>query len=339
MWYKLIKKLIKWGIFASLIAITILIVQFLRFQHQAVVISGEKQTFVIQSGNNIKTIAQNLSLNKIIDDPWLFILMAKLKGVEKQVRAGEYELVAGQSPSDLLHLFVDGRSIQYSITIPEGWTFRQMIAELQSNPYITNTILDKSDADIMAALGYPGQFAEGLFFPDTYQFPKNTSDRDFLQRSYTQMQNHLRREWEGRADNLPLANSYEALILASIIEKETGVAYERPLIAAVFISRLQKNMRLQTDPTVIYGLGAGFDGDIRYRDLRKDTPYNTYLHKGLTPTPIALPGLEAIRAAVHPVDSDALYFVAKGDGSHYFSTNLQEHNEAVVKYQLNGKNR
>ena len=174
-----------------------------------------------------------------------------------------------------------------------------------------------------------------MFFPDTYRFPKGTSDLDFLQRAFQVMQSHLTREWDQRDVDLPLESKYEALILASIIEKETGAGFERPLISGVFVRRLKKNMRLQTDPTIIYGLGEKFDGDIRFRDLKKDTPYNTYLHAGLTPTPIALPGLEAIRAALHPAKTDALYFVSKGDGTHQFSATLDEHNTAVRRYQLN----
>jgi len=333
----LFKKIFLWALLGTVIAISVLVIQFLRFQYQTVSISEPGRTFTIESGSNIKMIAQQLSLEEIIDDPWLFILLAKIKGVEKSVRAGEYRLQQAQSPSDLLELFTRGQPILYSFTVIEGWAFRQMISEMQHHPFIVNTLRGKSDAEIMTALGYQGRHPEGLFFPDTYSFPKGTSDLDFLQRAYHLMQKHLQREWDDRAKNLPITSSYDALILASIIEKETGVAYERPLIASVFTRRLQKNMRLQTDPTVIYGLGEGFDGNIRFRDLKKDTPYNTYLHKGLTPTPIALPGLDSIRAALHPADSKALFFVAKGDGTHYFSNTLEEHNKAVRKYQLKGK--
>ena len=334
---KLLKKLFIWTLLAGVIAISAFVIQFFRFQYQAIAIPESERSFTIQSGSNIKTIAQQLSLGKIIDDPWLFILLAKVKGVEKSVRAGEYRLQQSQSPSDLLELFTKGLSIQYSFTIIEGWTFRELIEQIQHHTTIISTLEGKSDTEIMATLGYQYQHPEGLFYPDTYSFPKGTSDTDFLRRAYLLMQSHLQREWDDRAPDLPLSTAYDALILASIIEKETGVGYERPLIASVFIQRLRKNMRLQTDPTVIYGLGKTFDGDIRFRDLKKDTPYNTYLHKGLTPTPIALPGLDAIRAALHPADSKALFFVAKGDGTHYFSNTLEEHNKAVSKYQLKGK--
>jgi len=334
---KLLRKLFIWMLLASIIAISVLIIQFLRFQYQTVSISGSERTFLIESGSNIKTIAQQLSSEKIIEDPWLFILLAKVKGVETRVRAGEYRLQSAQSPADLLTLFTQGQSIQYRFTIIEGWVFRQMIKELQHQPAIKNTLKGKSDAEIMSAIGLQGQHPEGLFFPDTYSFPKGTSDVEFLKRAYHIMQKHLQREWDDRAPDLPINTSYEALILASIIEKETAAASERPLIASVFIQRLRRKMRLQTDPTVIYGLGESFDGDIRFRDLESDTPYNTYLHKGLTPTPIALPGLEAIRAALHPADGKALFFVSKGDGTHYFSKTLKEHNKAVRKYQLKGR--
>ncbi len=334
---KLLKKIFIWSLLVILIAVSVLVIHFFRFQYQPVSLSGSERIFTIQSGSNIKTIAQQLSLEEIINDPWLFILLAKVKGVETRVRAGEYRLQQSQSPSDLLELFTEGKSILYNFTIIEGWAFRQMIKELQHHPTIKNTLEGKSNTEIMAALGYPGQHPEGLFFPDTYSFSKGTSDIEFLQRAYRLMQSHLQREWDNRAPDLPLGSSYDALILASIIEKETGAAYERPLIASVFVQRLRKNMRLQTDPTIIYGLGETFDGDIRFRDLKKDTPYNTYLHKGLTPTPIALPGLDSIRAALHPADNKALFFVAKGNGTHYFSDTLEEHNKAVRKFQLKGR--
>ncbi|MFA9420063.1 MAG: endolytic transglycosylase MltG [Gammaproteobacteria bacterium] len=334
---KIVRKLLYWGLLLTLVATVVLIVQFQRFQHGTISVTETDRTFTIEAGSSIKSIARQLSLENIVDDPWLFILLAKLKGVETKVRAGEYRLQQEQSPNDLLELFTRGQSIQYSFTIIEGWSFRQMLQAMEADPVLRHSLKDKSDAEIMTMLGYPEQHPEGMFYPDTYRFPKGTSDINFLRRAYDLMQTQLQREWQSRSPDLPLNSAYEALILASIIEKETAVASERPLIASVFIRRLQKNMRLQTDPTVIYGIGEQFDGDIRYRDLRKDTPYNTYLHKGLTPTPIALPGVEAIRAALHPAESDALYFVARGDGTHQFSSTLEQHNKAVKKYQLKGK--
>jgi len=335
--FRIVKKLFVFLVLISIAGISIVVIQLFQFQSEAVFLSEPEQIFVITPGSNIKLIAQDLSLKKIIDDPWLFILLAKVKGVETRVRAGEYQLQQGWSVSDLLDVFIKGSSIQYSLSIIEGWSFGQMIHALQDNPVITSQLTGKSNAEIMTILGYKGQHPEGLFFPDTYRFPKGTTDIQFLRRAYLLMQDNLQREWDNRAPGLPITTSYEALILASIIEKETGVAHERPLIAAVFIQRLKKGMRLQTDPTIIYGMGENFDGNIRSRDLKKDTPYNTYLHKGLTPTPIALPGVEAIRAALHPANSDALYFVARGDGTHQFSETLEQHNKAVVKYQLKGR--
>lgn len=335
--FRIVKKLFIFGVLISVIGISVLVIQLYRFQSGAVSLPDSGWSFVIKPGSSIKMIAHQLSLEKIIDDPWLFILLARVKGVETKVRMGEYHLQQEQSPSDLLDTFTKGHSIQYSLSIIEGWSFREMIHALQKHPVVNSQLRDKTDAEIMAAIGYEGQHPEGLFFPDTYRFPRGTTDIQFLQRAYHLMQKHLQREWDSRAPDLPISTSYEALILASIIEKETGVAHERPLIAAVFIQRLKKNMRLQTDPTIIYGLGESFDGNIRARDLKKDTPYNTYLHKGLTPTPIALPGLGAIRAALHPAANDALYFVSRGDGTHHFSKTLQEHNKAVVKYQLKGR--
>jgi UPF0755 protein len=256
--------------------------------------------------------------------------------VETRVRAGEYQLESGQTPDDLIEVFVSGSSIQYSFTVIEGWSFRQMLDAMARDPIIEHQLEDKTNEEIMRLIGYPDQHPEGMFFPDTYRFPKGTSDIEFLRRAYQVMQQHLEREWNQRENDLPLKSSYEALILASIIEKETGAGFERPLIAGVFTERLKRNMRLQTDPTVIYGLGESFDGDIRFRDLKKDTPYNTYLRAGLTPTPIALPGLDSIRAALHPAKTKALYFVSKGDGTHHFSETLEEHNAAVKRYQLGG---
>jgi UPF0755 protein len=334
---KLIRRLLTWSLVAGLLLTAVLVFQLLRFQHGAIPLASGPAVFLIRSGSNIKSISQELARQKIIDDPWLFILLAKLRGMETRVRAGEYQLEPGLTADELLEKFTQGNAIQYKLTIIEGWSFRQMLAAIAEDPVIESTLQGKTDAEIMALLGHPGQHPEGLFFPDTYRFPKGTSDLDFLRRSYQVMQKHLEREWSQRVPGLPLKSSYEALILASIIEKETGAGFERPLIAGVFVERLKRKMRLQTDPTIIYGLGPDFDGNIRYRDLRKNTPYNTYLRAGLTPTPIALPGLDSIHAALNPAATDALYFVSKGDGTHQFSATLEEHNAAVSRYQLNNK--
>jgi UPF0755 protein len=334
---KILKKLTILCLLIGLLLISILVFQLLRFQHGIVNLPEGDNIFLIKPGSGIKTIAQQLTKRKIIEDPWLFILLAKLKGDETRVQAGEYEVATGQTAEDLLETFTRGSAIQYSFTVIEGWSFRQMLDAIAQDPIIESTLSGKSNQEIMQIIGHPDQHPEGLFFPDTYRFPKGTSDINFLRRAYQVMDNHLQREWNKREADLPLKSSYEALILASIIEKETGVGFERPLIGGVFTQRLKKKMRLQTDPTIIYGLGEDFDGNIRFRDLRKDTPYNTYLRSGLTPTPIALPGLEAIRASLHPAKTDALYFVSKGDGTHHFSATLEEHNAAVKRYQLNRK--
>ena len=333
MW-RLIKRIVAIGLLGVLLAVATLIYHYREFRHEPVELAEEELVFAIEPGANIRSIARELTLAGIIEDPWLFVLMARLEGVETRVRAGEYRITAGATPGQILEQFARGSSIQYQFTVIEGWSFRQMLDALADDPIIVHTLAGKTDIEIMQAIGYPDQHPEGRFFPDTYRFPRGTTDVDFLRRAYQVMQMHLDREWQQRSEGLPLQTAYEALILASIIEKETGAGFERPLIAAVFIERLKRNMRLQTDPTVIYGLGESFDGDIRFRDLRKDTPYNTYLRAGLPPTPIALPGLDSIRAALHPAESDALYFVSRGDGTHQFSRTLEEHNAAVRRYQL-----
>ncbi len=234
----------------------------------------------------------------------------------------------------LLQQMVDGEVIQHTLTLVEGWSFKQVMVALRAHHAIRATLQGLTAAEIMSRLGYAGQHPEGRFFPDTYHFPKATSDIEFLRRAYSAMAERLEQEWVAREPDLPLKSAYEALILASIIEKESAVSAERAEIAGVFIRRLNKGMRLQTDPTVIYGMGEAYDGNIRRRDLRHDTPYNTYTRKGLPPTPIAMPGGEAIHAALHPASAESLYFVARGDGTHYFSATLEEHNRAVRKYQL-----
>ncbi|HXG27714.1 MAG TPA: endolytic transglycosylase MltG [Nevskiales bacterium] len=261
-------------------------------------------------------------------------LYARLSGKATRLKAGEYQIRPGVSPRQLVDDLVSGRAYQYSLTIIEGWTFQQMMQAVAAAPTLRPTLPDHSAEAVMRALGRPGEHPEGRFFPDTYHFPGGTTDVDFLRRAYDTMARVLEQEWQGRAPDLPLNSPYEALILASIIEKETGQPQERAEIAGVFVRRLRLGMLLQTDPTVIYGMGSAYDGNIRLTDLKRDTPYNTYTRAGLTPTPICLPGREAIHAALHPAPGDSLYFVARGDGSHHFSSSLEEHNEAVRKFQL-----
>ncbi len=334
---KVIKKIFYFVLLGALAASLFLGYRFNQFQTQPIALPQSSVPYTIPSGSTLRQVAQDLADKGYIKDPLMFIALARLNDEGVHIKAGEYRLTQAQSPQDLIELFRKGNSIQYSFTIIEGWTFNQLLDAMRRNDVLTHTIDKLTSSQIMAKISRADEHPEGRFLPDTYSFPRGTSDISFLRRAYQAMQHQLQKEWDNRAKGLPLKTPYEALILASIIEKETGAAFERPLIAAAFIQRLKKNMRLQTDPTIIYGLGAGFDGNIRYKDLRKDTPYNTYLHKGLPPTPIALPGIDAIHAALHPADSQAIYFVSKGDGTHQFSTTLKEHNAAVSKYQLKGR--
>lgn len=262
---------------------------------------------------------------------------ARLHRLAPRLKAGEYAIAPGVTPRRLLDQIVAGRVIQYSLTVVEGWTFRQLRRTLAEHPKIKQTLRDATDAEIMARLGRPGELPEGWFLPDTYHFPAGFTDEGFLRRAMAAMDRQLREAWNQRSPDSPLAYPYQALILASIVEKETALPAERPEVAGVFARRLRQGMLLQTDPTVIYGLGEAFDGNLRRTDLAHDNPYNTYTHKGLPPTPIALPSASALAAAVNPAPGDALYFVATGQGGHVFSRTLDEHNRAVRRYQLRKK--
>lgn len=332
-----IKKIVYFFLVAGVILSLFMGYKFNQFQTQPINLDVESELFTIYSGNTIRQVAQNLADKGYIEDPLMFITLAKIKDSKKHIKAGEFRIKSTHTPDDLIDLFKQGDAILYSFTIIEGWTFKQLLQAIKTDPVILQTINETDIPSIMAEISHAEEHPEGRFLPDTYYFPRGTTDISFLKRAYRTMQQKLQKEWEKREPDLPLNSPYEALILASIIEKETGAAFERPLISAAFIQRLKKKMRLQTDPTIIYGLGDDFDGNIRYRDLRKDTPYNTYLHKGLTPTPIALPGLDAIHSALNPAESEAIYFVSKGDGTHQFSKTLDEHNAAVSKYQLKGR--
>ena len=332
-----IKKIIYFVLLTGFLISLFLGYKFNQFKVQPINLDTESALFIIYSGNTIRQVAQSLADKGYIADPLMFIALARINGDEAHIKAGEYQLKATHSPDDLIQLFRKGNSILYSFTIIEGWTFDQLLEELNTDPVLIHTINTDNIPAIIAKISYADEHPEGRFLPDTYHFPRGTTDISFLKRAYRTMRQKLDKEWEARVPGLPLKTPYEALILASIIEKETGAAFERPLISAAFIQRLNKNMRLQTDPTIIYGMGKNFDGNIRYQDLRDDTPYNTYLYKGLTPTPIALPGEDAIHAALHPAESEAIYFVSKGDGTHQFSNTLAEHNAAVSKYQLKGR--
>jgi UPF0755 protein len=290
--------------------------------------------FTLKAGSTMKSVARQLTESELLAEPWTFVALARIIGKSTQIKAGEYELDRAMTPLALLRLFAKGQQAeQVPIQFIEGQTFVEIRKLLDDHPALKHDSKDLSESEILRAVGATETKAEGMFFPDTYLVIPGTGDLKLLQRAYAAMQNHLASAWEARDPGLPYVDAYQALIMASIIEKETGQPSERPLIASVFINRLKKRMLLQTDPTVIYGMGPQYNGNIRKADLQRDTPYNTYTRAGLPPTPIAMPGLAAITAALKPATSNALYFVAKGDGSHEFSANLVEHNRAVNKYQ------
>ena len=296
-------------------------------------LTGERVEFHIAPGSGMRVAAREIAGSGVDVDPWKLVLLGRLLRVEGAIKAGSYEIDRGISLLELLRKLTRGDVSQTEIAFIEGWTFRQMRERLNAHPDVQHDTRGLSDAEVMRLVGASGMSPEGWFFPDTYLFSKRSSDIDILVRAHRAMQRHLAREWEGRSAQLPLASPYQALILASIVEKETGREQDRPLVAAVFINRLRLGMLFQTDATVIYGLGDRFDGNLRKRDLVADTPYNTYTRGGLPPTPIAMPGLASLQAALHPASSQALYFVARGDGSSHFSQTLEEHNRAVNRYQ------
>lgn len=293
--------------------------------------------FELKQGANLKGVAHQLRQAGLLDQEWAFVWLTRLLGKSSQIKAGHYALQHPVSPMDLLEIFHRGDVVQRNLSIIEGWTFKQFREALNANPDLNHVTLNLTDAEILQRIGATETHPEGLFFPDTYHFAAGSRDLVILERAYKNMQSRLQAAWEQRDRDLPLQTPYQALILASIVEKETGTASDRQMIAAVFVNRLRKGMRLQTDPTVIYGLGDKFDGNLRKRDLLADTPYNTYTRYGLTPTPISLPGNAALHAALHPARSDALYFVARGDGSSQFSSSLVSHNRAVDQFQKRPK--
>ncbi len=297
-------------------------------------LTPEAQEITIKPNSGLKSIANQLVAQQVIPDAFPFVILGKILRKEPYLQAGDYTLNKNVSPYQLLLSLNHGKATQGSITFIEGKTFKQMREKLAKNDAVKTTIQDLSNDEVMRLVGKGEKHAEGLFFPDTFYFDRNTADIVLLKRAYENMQSKLSTAWANRASGLPYKDSYEALIMASIIEKETGKASERPMIAGVFLNRLRIGMRLQTDPTVIYGMGDKYDGNIRKKDLETDTIYNTYTRDGLPPTPIAMPSLASIEAALHPEQTKALYFVGKGDGSHEFSNSLVEHNRAVAKYQL-----
>ncbi|WP_129782040.1 endolytic transglycosylase MltG [Peristeroidobacter soli] len=294
----------------------------------------EPTVFEVPKGASLRTVASTLNDQNLLDQPLIFTAWARITKRDHSLKAGEYQLTPGLTPIGLLDLLNSGNVLLHGITFIEGSTFADIRKLLAQSPDVRGEYAARSPEDIMRALGQPDLHPEGQFFPDTYRFPRNTTDIELLGMAFRRMQQEVKTAWESRAKDLPLAGPYEALILASIIEKETALDTERAQIAGVFVERLRRGMRLQTDPTVIYGMMNAYDGNIRRADLLRDTPYNTYTRAGLPPTPIALPGLDSIRAAVQPQATGALFFVAtgNGDGSHYFSRTLAEHNAAVKRY-------
>ena len=310
---------------------------------QPLPLAADSLEISVPPGASLRTVAQQAHAAGVRSPEWLLHVFFRASLLWQQwqqpaaprasVKPGDYSLSRGITPGQMLDKLVKGQRIVLSVTLVEGWTLRQVRAALGKAPKLKQSTRDLSAEALMAALGRPGVPAEGRFFPDTYTYSRGMSDLDVLRLSLKLMDEHLQAAWEQRTPDLPLQSPDEALILASIVEKETGRAADRALVAGVFINRLKKGMKLQTDPTVIYGLGEAFDGNLRKRDLLADTPYNTYTREGLPPTPIAMPGRASLMAAVQPARTPALYFVARGDGSSHFSETLGEHNRAVNQYQ------
>ncbi|MBN9123227.1 MAG: aminodeoxychorismate lyase [Nitrosospira sp. 56-18] len=292
--------------------------------------------FSIQPGSSLTSVARQLTGEGVLPDPWTFVLLSRAMGVAASLKAGDYEISESTSPLELLKRITKGDINQSDIKFIEGWTFAQVRQTLDDHPALRHDTARLSQEEILKLIGASQTAAEGLFFPDTYFFPKGSSDVAILKRAYRAMQHRLDAAWTKRSADLPLSDPYQALILASIVEKETGRESDRAMVAGVFVNRLRTGMLLQTDPTVIYGLGKKFDGNLRKKDLLADHAYNTYTRGGLPPTPIAMPGLASIQAALHPAKTDSLYFVSKGNGESHFSSSLAEHNQAVLKYQKRG---
>jgi UPF0755 protein len=293
--------------------------------------------FEVRSGASLSSVARTLASAGVVPHPAWLTTLARVKRVDRTIKAGSYEIEQGITLPELLAKLTQGDVTQTAITIVEGTTFAQLKRALDENPDVAHQLDGLSDADLLARLGASEPAPEGLFFPDTYYFAAGSSDVALLKRAYRALRARLDAAWSRRAPNLPLASPYEALILASLVEKETGRPEDRPLVASVFINRLSRGMRLQTDPAVIYGIGERFDGNLRKRDLEADSPYNTYVRSGLPPTPIALPSQASLDVVVNPPETPCLYFVSRGDGTSQFSANLIEHNRAVSKYQRGGR--
>lgn len=294
-------------------------------------------TYDLQYGATLRTVARELTALGVLRQPVLFEILCRVRGDAPQIKAGNYEISSPVSPLILLRRLTRGDATQSAIRFIEGWTFRQVRQALDAHDSLTHDTQGLSVEDIARKLGIEDGRIEGWIYPESYYFARGASDLAVLRRAHRLMQKHLDAQWDQRDASVPLKSSYEALILASIVEKETGKAADRPLVSSVFVNRLRLGMRLQTDPSVIYGLGNNYNGTLRRRDLQTDSPWNTYTRGGLPPTPIAMPGLASLRAALNPAASPMLYFVARGDGSSHFSQSLDEHNAAVTKYLRSGQ--
>jgi UPF0755 protein len=295
--------------------------------------------FSIREGSTLRGATRQMVEAGVPLPEWKFILLARVNGASGSIKAGSYQAAEGITPLLLIRKIARGEYALAEIVFPEGWTFRQMRELMSAHQDLKHDTANLGAAEIMEKLGEPGVFAEGLFFPDTYIFAKGSSELAVLARARGAMRSQLAAAWANRDADLPVVDEYEALILASIVEKETGRAGDRAMVAAVFVNRLRRKMKLQTDPTVIYGMGEQFNGNLRKHDLERDTPFNTYTRLGLPPHPIAMPGLASISAVLHPAKTDALYFVSRGDGTSEFSKTLIDHNRAVAKYQLPARRR
>jgi len=325
----LIKKLLVTGVIVSVAAAS----GFAWWTKQVLPVTGEPIEFSINPGSGVAASAQQMAAAGVPVNPTLFVLLARLTGDAGRIKAGSYELKPNTSPRRLLTQLVRGEFAQEAVTIIEGWSFKQMRQAISSHTRLKHYTVKLTDAELMAKISTEYKDPEGLFFPDTYLFAKGSSEIEIYRRAHQAMLAHLNEAWEKRNKELPYKTPYEALIMASIVEKETGQKSERTMIAGVFVNRLRTGMLLQTDPTVIYGMGDAFVGKIAKKDLLTDTPYNTYTRGGLPPTPISLPGLQSLQAALAPADTPALYFVSRGDGTSQFSSNLPDHNRAVNRYQ------
>ncbi len=335
----MLARLLRWGLVLLLLlagAAALAAWHVQRFLEGPIGSPEQTHRLVIERGENLRGVARELEAAGMMPEPLLLVALGRWTGQAARIQAGEYRVRGEWRPRELLERLVAGDVVQHELTLVEGWTIDQVRAAVAGHDALEHTLGEVANSGLMAALGLAGGHPEGRFLPDTYRFPRGTTDRAFLRRAARAMEQVLDEQWERRDPGLPLESPDEALVLASIVEKETAVPAERARIAGVFVNRLRRGMRLQTDPTVIYGLGADYAGDLTREHLRRDTPYNTYTRGGLPPTPIAIPGRAAIHAALHPAETDALYFVARGDGSHVFSETLEAHNRAVRKYQING---